>query len=70
MPGSVSDIHTNRQLLNNVLFCIYIDGLLQLLCKSKVGCFIDDVFVTALAYADDLVLLACPKLLELCGQCV
>jgi len=70
MPGSVSDIHTNRQLLNNVLFCIYIDGLLQLLCKSKVGCFIDDVFVAALAYADDLVLLACPKLPELCGQCV
>ena len=46
--------------ISPVLFSIYIglDGLLQLLSKSKVGCFIGDVFVGALAYADDLVLLA------------
>ena len=44
--------------ISPILFCVYIDGLLQLLCKSKVGCFIGDVFVGALAYASNLVLLA------------
>ena len=31
----------NKQggVISPVLFCIYIDGLLQLLSKSKVGCF-------------------------------
>jgi len=41
-----------------VLFCIYIDGLLHLLRESNVGCFIGNVFVGALAYADDIALLA------------
>ena len=41
-----------------VLFCIYLDGLLSRLAESKIGCFIGDVFVGALAYADDIALLA------------
>jgi len=41
-----------------VLFCIYIDKLLLELSKSGFGCFIGEVFLGALAYADDIVLLA------------
>ena len=39
-------------------FCIYIDKLLLELSKSGFGCFIGEVFLGALAYADDIVLLA------------
>ena len=41
-----------------VLFCIYLDGLLCMLAESKMGCFIGNVFVDALAYADIIALLA------------
>ena len=41
-----------------VLFCIYLDGLLCRLAESKIGCYIGNVFVGALAYADDIALLA------------
>ena len=61
--------------ISPLLFCTYIDGLLQLLCKSKVGCFIGNVFVGALSYADDLVLLVptaramrLPVMLHVCDQ--
>jgi len=40
------------------VFCVYIDGLLMRLCESKVGCWIGNVHVGVLAYADDLTLLA------------
>ena len=38
--------------------CVNVDGLLCRLNKSGVGCFIGNVFVGALACADDIVLLA------------
>jgi len=41
-----------------VLFCIYIDDRLVRLAQSGVGCFIGFNFVGALAYADDIVLIA------------
>ena len=41
-----------------VLFCLYIDGLLVALSKAGVGCYIGEYFVRALAYVDDIVLLA------------
>ena len=44
--------------LSHVLFCLYIDGLLVVLSRAGVGCFIGSFFVGALAYADDIVLLA------------
>lgn len=44
--------------LSPVLFCLYIDGLLVALSKAGVGCYIGTNFVGALAYADDIVLLA------------
>ena len=44
--------------LSPVLFCLYLDGLLSLLAKSGVGCLVGECYVGALAYADDIVLLA------------
>jgi len=45
-------------IVSPVLFCVYLDGLLQMLRESNVGCFVGNVYVGALAYADDLALLA------------
>ena len=59
--------------LSPVLFCIYIDNLLLRLSKCGVGCFIGNYFVGALAYADDIVLIAptpgaMRKLLSVCDD--
>jgi hypothetical protein len=45
-------------ILSPVLFCVYFDTLLISLSKADIGCHIGSFFVGALAYADDLVLLA------------
>jgi len=37
---------------------VYIDGLLQRLRDSNIGCWIGSVYVGVLAYADDVTLLA------------
>ena len=42
--------------ISPVLFCIYIDNLLLELSTFGFGCFIGEVFLGALAYADDIVL--------------
>ena len=42
-------------MLSPVLFSLYLDGLLSLLAKSGVGCLVDECYVGALAYADDIV---------------
>ena len=44
-------------MISPVLFCVYVDGLLKLLSDVKVGCYISHVFVGALVYAVDIVLL-------------
>ena len=44
--------------LSPVLFCVYMDGLLDRLSHAGIGCYIGTNFVGALAYADDIVLLA------------
>ena len=44
--------------LSPILFCIYFDGLLHKLSNAGYGCCIGYMFVGALAYADDVVLLA------------
>jgi hypothetical protein len=47
--------------LNPVLFCIYIDDYHSLTLKlvdTKVGCWLGPVYVGALAYAEDIVLMA------------
>ena len=57
-PFSVQNGVEEGGIVSPVLFCMYIDGLLMLLAKLEVGCFIGDIFVGILAYADDIVLLA------------
>ena len=59
--------------LSPILYCVYIDDLLLALSKSGVGCYIGSNFVGALAYADDIVLIAptataMRKLLFICGE--
>lgn len=59
--------------LSPVLFCIYMDGLLQRLASVGVGCYMGDLFVGALAYADDIVLVAptpgaMTKMLAVCSE--
>ena len=41
-----------------VMFCVYIDELLSGLRDKGVGCWFGKFFVGAIAYADDIVLLA------------
>ena len=58
-------------IISPVLFCVYIDQLLINLASSGVGCYVGLNFVGALAYADDIVLLAptptaMRKLLSIC----
>jgi hypothetical protein len=45
-------------ILSPVLFCVYFDNLLFSLNEAGTGCHIGSFFVGALAYADDLILLA------------
>ena len=44
--------------ISPVMFCVYEDDLLCMLAKSNVGCYIGTHFLSALAYADDIVILA------------
>ena len=44
--------------LSPVLFSVYMDGLLNRLKNTKVGCYVGQIFVGAMAYADDVILLA------------
>jgi hypothetical protein len=44
--------------LSPILFNIYMDCLLCKLSKAGVGCHVGNVFTGAMAYADDLILLA------------
>ena len=58
-------------ILSPVLFCVYFDVLLLALRDAGVWCYIGPWFVGALAYADDIVLLApsngaMRKLLRIC----
>ena len=41
-----------------ILFALYLDDLLIELARTNVGCYWDDMFVGALAYVDDITLLA------------
>jgi len=58
LPFTVSNGVKQGGVLSPVLFCVYIDSLLHSLAESGVGCFIGRVFVGALVYADDIVLLS------------
>lgn len=77
--GLASDYFTVRNgvkqggVISPILFCIYIDDLLKRLALSGVGCFLGTTFAGALAYADDIVLIAptphaTRKLLAICDD--
>ena len=55
---SVSNGVRQGGILSPHLFSLYLDGLLEELADSGVGCFWGSLFVGAVAYADDVVLLA------------
>src|SRR5664279_3319090 len=60
-------------ILSPVLFCVYFDVLLCKLSLAGVGCHIGLFFVGALAYADDLVLIApsasaMRRMLQICDE--
>ena len=50
--------------LSPLLFSIYVDDLLEKLKNNGIGCHIGHIFVGALGYADDLILL-CPSVVGL-----
>jgi len=58
LPFTVSNGVKQGGVLSPILFCVYIDRLLHLLAESGIGCFVGRVFVGALVYADDIVLLS------------
>jgi len=45
-------------LVSPLLFCVNLDGLRKLLKDSQVGCFVGNLCVAAIDYANDLALLA------------
>ena len=45
-------------ILSPILFTLYLDDLLIELACTNVGCYRDDMFAGALAYVDDITLLA------------
>ena len=51
--------------LGPILFIFYINDLLRELSESKLGAVIGGIFISALGFADDIVLIAdCPKKLQ------
>ena len=59
--------------LSPVLFCIYMDALLDELSKEGVGCHVGHAFAGALSYADDLTLISpslnsMKKMLSICER--
>jgi len=75
LSSSFNIVNAVRQggIVSPVLFCVYLDGLLQQLYNAGVGCFIGKVFVGALAYTDNVALLAptptaMRKMLKICEE--
>lgn len=59
--------------LSPVLFCVYMDELLNRLSRAKLGCYIGHHYMGAFCYADDLTLLApscnaAKKMLSICEK--
>ena len=44
--------------LSALLYCIYVDELFQMLRKRRTGCWVEDMYVGILGYADDTFLLS------------
>ena len=57
-PFNVSRGVRQGGVLSPILFALYLDDLLTELSRTSVGCYWDKIFVGAIAYADDITLLA------------
>ena len=44
--------------LSQILFCVYVDGLIHRLEITKLGCWIGDCYIGCILYADDLILMS------------
>ena len=60
--------------ISPIFFSLYIDPLLLALKKSQIGCHMNNVYMGALSYADDITII-CPgirglnKMLKICNEC-
>ena len=45
-------------ILSPVLFAVYVDDIIETLNDSKLGCFIDDLYLGCIVYADDLIIIS------------
>ena len=57
-PVSVSNGVKQGGILSPILFTLYMDTLFHKLKERRIGCFIGDMFLGAIGYADDTALLA------------
>ena len=46
------------EILSPILYCIYVDSLVQILKDAGVGCYLRNTFLSFLLYADDMCLIA------------
>ena len=61
------------EVLSPVLFAVYVDDIIERLNDSKLGCFVDDLHLGCIMYADDLILISVPvsilqKMLFICEK--
>lgn len=59
--------------LSPVLFCIYVDCIVESLESSKLGCWIGELYIGCIMYADDLVLISASvcelqRMFDLCAD--
>ena len=55
------------------LYCIYVDGLINILQSLDIGCYVKNVFAAAIFYADDMAVLSpsikgLQRLLDVCAE--
>ena len=59
---SVSNGVRQGAISSAILFSVYIEDLIKLLKKSRLGCAIDDVYFGVFVYADDILLLSASRM--------
>ena len=52
---------TQGGIISPILFCLYINDLLDILKRKGIGCYIGSNYCGVIGYADDLILI-CPSL--------